>query len=115
MSTQAADTWLILNDADAIEQKMLATVIRVLRNRSNQEMFMSELATTSAFYNATTNIALGSGSSMHNTIVDIIRRTLDSAEVIIQDDYRTFAPRIAVRFQAPDGRTFVIQPRVNRS
>ena len=115
MSTQAADAWLILNDADAIEQKMLATVIRVLRNRSNQEMFMSELATTSAFYNATTNIALGSGSSMQHSIVDIIQRTLGSAEVIIQDDYRTFAPRIAIRFQAPGGPTFVIQPRVNRS
>ena len=115
MNTQAADAWLILNDADAVEQKMLATINRVLRDRSNQEMFMSQLATTSAFYNATVNISLGSGSSMQSSIVDIIQRTLGSAEVIIQDDLRTFAPRIAVRFQAPGGQTFVIQPRVSRS
>jgi hypothetical protein len=115
MSTQAADAWLILNDADAIEQKMLATINRVLRHRSNQEMFMSQLASTSAFYNATTNITLGSGTSMQHSIVEIIQRTLDSAEVIIQDDLRTYAPRIAIRFHAPGGQTFVIQPRVSRS
>jgi hypothetical protein len=115
MSTQAADTWLILNDADAIEQKMLATINRVLRDRSNQEMFMSQLATTSAFYNAVTNIALSSNSSLQHSIVEVIQRTLGSAEVIIQDDLRSFAPRIAIRFHAPGGQTFVIQPRVSRS
>ena len=113
MNTQAADAWLILNDADAVEQKMLATINRVLRDRSNQEMFMSQLATTGAFFNAVTNASM-SGSMMHS-INEVIRRTLDSAEVIIQDDLRTFAPRIAVRFQAPGGQTFVIQPRVSRS
>lgn len=114
MSTQAADAWLILNDADVVETKMLATVIRVLRNRSNQEMFMRELATTSAFYNATTNIALGSGSSMHHTIEEIIRRTMESAEVMIQEDFRTNLPRIAIRFKLPQGGTFIVQPRVIR-
>ena len=115
MSTQAADTWLILNDADAVEQKMLATINRVLSDRSNQEAFMSRLATTSAFYNATVNISLGSGSSLQHSIVEVIQRTLGSAEVIIQEDLRTYAPRIAVRFQAPGGATFVIQPKVSRS
>ena len=115
MSTQAADAWLILNDVDVIETKMLATINRVLSDRINQEAFMSRLATTSAFYNATVNISLGSGSSLQHSIVEIIQRTLGSAEVVIQDDLRTFAPRIAVRFQAPGGQTFVIQPRVIRS
>ena len=112
MSTQAADAWLILNDADAVETKMLATINRVLRDRSNQEMFMSQLASTSAFYNAVTNASM-SGSMMHS-INEVIRRTLESAEVMIQDDYMTRTPRIAVRFQSPQGGTFVIQPRVTR-
>jgi GTPase Era involved in 16S rRNA processing len=113
MSTQAADAWLILNDADAVEQKMLATINRVLRDRSNQEMFMSQLANTRAFHDAVMNMSMQ--GSMTDSINRAIRQTLESAEVMIQDDLRTFAPRIAVRFHAPGGQTFVIQPRVSRS
>ena len=115
MSTQAADAWLILNDADAVEEKVLRALTKIFTNMRNCEELMGRLEKTSRFYNATTNISLGSGSSMHHTIVDIIQRTLGSAEVIIQDDLRTFAPRIAVRFRSPQGATFVIQPRVSRS
>ena len=112
MNTQAADAWLILNDADAVEQKMLATITRVLRDRSNQEMFMSQLANTRAFHDAVMNMSMQ--GSMTDSINRAIRHTLESAEVMIQDDLRTFAPRIAVRFQAPGGQTFVIQPKVMR-
>jgi GTPase Era involved in 16S rRNA processing len=113
MSTQAADAWLILNDADAVETKMLATINRVLRDRSNQEMFMSQLSNTSTFHHAVMNMSMQ--GPMTDSINRAIRQTLESAEVMIQDDLRTFAPRIAVRFQAPGGQTFVIQPRVSRS
>lgn len=112
MNTQAANAWLILNDADAIEKKLLATMNRVLRDRSNQEMFMSQLSNTSAFLNAVMNM------SMHGPMTDsinrAIRQTLESAEVMIQDDFRTLTPRIAVRFQLPQGGPFVVHPRVLR-
>jgi GTPase Era involved in 16S rRNA processing len=113
MNTQAADAWLILNDADAIEQKIIATMNRVFGDHTNRDMFMSQLANTGTFSNAVMNASMN-GSMMHS-INEVVRRTLESAEVMIQDDLRTFAPRIAVRFQAPGGQTFVIQPRVSRS
>jgi GTPase Era involved in 16S rRNA processing len=112
MSTQTADAWLILNDADAVETKMLATINRVLRDRSNQEMFMSQLASTSTFFNAVTNASM-SGSMMHS-INEVIRRTLESAEVMIQQDMHTYTPRIAVRFSTPSQGSFVVYPKVTR-
>jgi GTPase Era involved in 16S rRNA processing len=112
MNTQAADAWMILNDADAVETKMLATINRVLRDRSNQEMFMSQLASTSAFFNAVTNASM-SGSMMHS-INEVIRRTLESAEVMIQQDMHTYTPRIAVRFSTPSQGSFVVYPKVMR-
>lgn len=105
MNTQAADAWLILNDADVVEQKMLATMNKVFGDYANREMFMSQLANTSTFQNAVTNMSMQG---------EAIRRTLESAEVMIQEDYRTVSPRFAVRFQLPTGGTFVIQPRVIR-
>jgi GTPase Era involved in 16S rRNA processing len=112
MSTQAADAWLILNDADVVEQKMLATMNKVFGDRSNREMFMSQLANTSTFHNAVMNMSMQ--GSMTDSINKVIRHTLESAEVMIQDDFRTNLPRIAVRFQLPLGGTFVIQPKVTR-
>jgi len=112
MNTQAADAWLILNDADAVETKMLATLNKVFGDYANREMFMSQLANTSTFQNAVMNMSMQ--GSMTNSINEAIRRTLESAEVMIQEDYRTFSPRFAVRFQLPTGGTFVIQPRVIR-
>jgi GTPase Era involved in 16S rRNA processing len=113
MNTQAADAWLILNDADAVEQKMLATINKVLRDRSNQELFMSQLANTRAFHDAVMNMSMQ--GSMTDSINRAIRRTLESAEVMIHDDFRAYGPpRIAVRFQSPQGATFVIQPKVMR-
>jgi hypothetical protein len=114
MSTQAADAWLILNDADAIETKVLHILDKVFSDRYNCEGLMSNLERTSRFYNSVTNISLGSSNSMHHSVVDIIKHTLGSAEVMIQDDYVTRTPRIAIRFQAPNGPSFVIQPRVTR-
>ena len=112
MSTQAADAWLILNDADVVETKMLATMNKVFGDRSNREMFMSQLANTSTFHNAMMSASIN--GSMQHSIEEIIRRTMESAEVLIHDDFRTLTPRIAVRFQLPQGGTFVIQPKVTR-
>lgn len=112
MSTQAADAWLILNDADVVETKMLATMNKVFGDRSNREMFMSQLTNTAAFHNAVMNMSMQ--GSMTDSINEAIRRTLESAEVMIQDDYRTRTQRFAVRFQLPAGGTFVIQPKVMR-
>lgn len=112
MSTQAADAWLILNDADVVETKMLATMNKVFGDRANREMFMSQLANTSKFHDAV--VALQMNGSMTHSIEEIIRRVMMSAEVMIQDDLRTNLPRIAVRFQLPQGGTFIVQPRVIR-
>jgi hypothetical protein len=113
MNTQAADAWLILNDADAVETKMMIALEKVFDDRSLLEALMSRLANTRAFHDAVMNMSMQ--GSMTDSINRAIRHTLESAEVMIQDDLRTFAPRIAVRFQAPGGQTFVIQPRVSRS
>ena len=112
MSTQAADAWLILNDADAVETKMMLALDKAFSDRSLQEAFMHRLANTTAFHNAVMN--MGMHGSMTNSINEAIRRTLESAEVMIQDDYRTHTQRFAVRFQLPTGGSFVIQPKVMR-
>ena len=112
MNTQAADAWLILNDADAVEQKMLATMNKVFGDYANREMFMSQLTNTSTFQNAVMNMNMN--GSMTHSINDVVRRTLESAEVMIQEDYLTRTQRFAVRFQSPQGATFVIQPKVMR-
>lgn len=112
MSTQAADAWLILNDADVVETKMLATMNKVFGDRSNREMFMSQLANTNRFHDAV--VALQMNGSMTHSIEEIIRRTMESAEVMIQEDFRTNLPRIAIRFKLPQGGTFIVQPRVIR-
>jgi hypothetical protein len=113
MNTQAANAWLILNDADAIETKMMIALEKVFDDRSLLEALMSRLASTRAFHDAVMNMSMQ--GSMTHSINDILRRTLESAEVMIQDDFRAYGPpRIAVRFQSPNGPSFVIQPRVTR-
>lgn len=112
MSTQAADAWMILNDADVVETKMLATMNKVFGDRSNREMFMTQLANTNRFHDAV--VALQMNGSMTHSIEEIIRRTMESAEVMIQEDFRTNLPRIAIRFKLPQGGTFIVQPRVIR-
>jgi hypothetical protein len=113
MNTQAADAWLILNDADAVETKMMIVLDKVLSDPSLQEAFMHRLASTRVFHDAVMNMGLN--GSMTRSIEDVLRRTLESAEVMIHDDFRAYGPpRIAVRFQAPGGQTFVIQPKVMR-
>ena len=113
MNTQAADAWLILNDADAVETKMMIVLDKVLSDPSLQEAFMHRLASTRVFHDAVMNMGMN-GSMMHS-INEVVRRTLESAEVMIQDDYRAYGPpRIAVRFQSPQGGTFVVHPKVMR-
>jgi GTPase Era involved in 16S rRNA processing len=112
MNTQAADAWLILNDADAVETKMMIVLNKVFDDRSLLEAFMHRLASTRVFHDAVMNMSMN--GSMERSINEVLRRTLQSAEVMIQDDYMTRTPRIAVRFQLPTGATFVIQPKVMR-
>ena len=113
MNTQAADAWLILNDADAVETKMMIALEKVFDDRSLLEALMSRLASTRALQDAVMNMNMN-GSMMHS-INEVVRRTLESAEVMIQDDFRAYGPpRIAIRFQAPNGPSFVIQPKVMR-
>ena len=112
MSTQAANAWMILNDADAIEQKIIATMNRVFGDHANRDMFMSQMVQTSALHAALMNVT--GGFQLEKTVEDIIYRTLRSAEVMIQDDYMTRTPRIAVRFQTPNGQSFIVHPKVMR-
>jgi GTPase Era involved in 16S rRNA processing len=112
MSTQAAAAWMILNDADAVEQKMMIVLDKVLSDPSLQEAFMHRLASTKVFHDAVMNMSMN--GTMERSINEVLRRTLQSAEVMIQDDYMTRTPRIAVRFQLPQGGSFVIQPKVMR-
>ena len=112
MNTQAADAWLILNDADAVETKMMIVLDKVLSDPSLQEAFMHRLASTRVFHDAVMNMSMN--GSMERSINEVLRRTLQSAEVMIQDDYMTRTQRFAVRFQLPQGGSFVIQPKVMR-
>jgi hypothetical protein len=110
MSTQAADAWLILNDADAVETKMLATMNRVFADQGNRDMFMGQMVQTSSLHAALMNVT--GGFQMQQNIYDILRRTLESAEVMIQQDMHTYTPRIAVRFSTPSQGSFVVYPKV---
>lgn len=113
MNTQAADAWLILSDADAVETKVMVVLDKILRDRSLQEALMHRLTNTSTFYNAVTSMSMN--GPMADSVNKAIRHTLESAEVMIQEDFRTYGPpRFAVRFQLPQGETFVIQPEVMR-
>ena len=112
MNTQAADAWLILNDADAVETKMMIALEKVFDDRSLLEALMSRLASTRVLHDAVMN--MGMHGSMTHSINEVVRRTLESAEVMIQDDYMTRTQRFAVRFQLPQGGSFVIQPKVMR-
>jgi hypothetical protein len=112
MNTQAADAWLILNDADAVETKMMIALEKVFDDRSLLEALMSRLASTRALHDAVMNMSMN--GSMERSINEVLRRTLQSAEVMIQDDYMTRTQRFAVRFQLPTGGSFVIQPKVMR-
>jgi hypothetical protein len=112
MSTQAAAAWMILNDADAIEQKIIATMNRVFGDHANRDMFMSQMVQTSALHAALMNVT--GGFQLEKTVENFIYHTMQSAEVMIQDDFRRAygPPRIAVRFQTPNGQSFIVHPKV---
>jgi hypothetical protein len=103
---------MILNDADAIEQKIIATMNRVFADQANRDMFMGQMVQTSALHAALMNVT--GGFQMQQNIYDILRRTLESAEVMIQQDMHTYTPRIAVRFSTPSQGSFVVYPKVTR-
>jgi hypothetical protein len=113
MNTQTAAAWMILSDADAIEQKIIATMNRVFADQANRDMFMGQMVQTSALHAALMNVT--GGFQLEKTVENFIYHTLESAEVMMQDNFRTYGPpRVAVRFQAPNGRSFIVHPKVMR-
>lgn len=111
-TNDAANAWLILNDADAVEKKLIDFMGRLFKeNEFNRDMFMHMLMGTGAARSRIHQIIEG---ELNYRLNDSLRRTLESAEVSIQDDYRFSKTKIAVRFHTPNGNSFVVYPKVSR-
>jgi len=116
-TTDAANAWLILNDADAVEKKVLDVLGKAFSDSNadgmnNREMFMSAMTRTETMRGYVTSLTMGDRQQVQTN--DIIKRTLESAEVVIQDSITTYKPQIAVRFYTPNGASFVVYPKVSR-
>ena len=116
-TTDAANAWLILNEKDPVQQKILDLLQDLFSDRNpngihNREMFMQIMGRTEAVKHAIHNTTLG--PSMQSVIAETIKRTLESAEVVIQDSVTTYKPQIAVRFSPMYGPSFVVYPKVSR-
>ena len=119
MSTDnAAKAWLILNNKDAIQEKMLEVLQNLFSDSNpdgihNREMFMQIMSRTDAAKQAVYHAAMG--PSMQTWLADGIRRTLETAEVAIMNDPRTYNPQFAIRFTtAYTGSQFTVYPKVNK-
>jgi hypothetical protein len=111
-TTDAANAWLILNDADVVEKKLIDFMGRLFKeNAVNRDMFMHMLMGTGAAHSRVHQIIEG---ELNYRLNDTLKRTLESAEVVIQDGITTYKPQIAVRFYAPNGASFVVYPKVSR-
>ncbi len=115
--TNAAEAWLILNDADAVEKKVLDVLGKAFSDSNadgmnNREMFMSAMTRTETMRGYVTSLTMGDRHQVQTN--DIIKRILESAEVVIQDSITTYKPQIAVRFHSPYGGSFVVYPKVSR-
>ena len=114
----AAKAWLILNDKDTLKQKMLELLMDVFSDTNldgfrNREMFMQIMCRTDAAKQAVYGAAMG--ASMQTWLADGIRRTLETAEVTIQNDPSTYRPLLAIRFTtAYTGAPFFVYPKVNK-
>ena len=112
----AAKAWLILNDKDTLQQKMLELLTGLFSDTNpdgqhNREMFMQIMSRTDAAKQGV--YAASMGPSMQTWLADGIRRTLETAEVAIMNDLNTYKPTFAIRFQtAYTGAPFTIYPRV---
>jgi hypothetical protein len=113
-TTDAANAWLILNDADVVEKKFMDMFYRLFGSHTgqmNRELFANMMMNTPAARGMVQQTIEG---ELNYRLNDTLKRTLESAEVIIQDNIRTFTPQIAVRFYAPNGGSFVVYPKVSR-
>lgn len=114
-TTDAANAWLILNDADVVERKVVDMFNKLFSNTKsgsqNRDLFATMVMDTPAVHMRISQTIEG---ELNYRLNDTLKRTLESAEVIIQDNIRTFTPQIAVRFYAPNGGSFVVYPKVSR-
>ena len=114
-TTDAANAWLILNDADVVEQKFVDMFGKLFSNTKsggqNRDLFATMVMDTPAVRMRISQTIEG---ELNYRLNDTLKRTLESAEVIIQANVRTFTPQIAVRFYAPNGASFVVYPKVSR-
>lgn len=112
----AAKAWLILNDKDTLRQKMVELLQDVFSDSNpdgvhNREMFMQVMCRTQAAQQAVYGAAMG--ASMQTWLADGIRRTLETAEISIMNDPRTFNPQFAIRFTTPYTQSpFTVYPKV---
>ena len=115
----AAKAWLILNEKDVVQQKLLDLLQDLFSDRNpdgvhNREMFMQIMARTEAAKQAVYHTTMG--ASMQTWLADGIRRTLETAEVSIVNDLNTYKPAFAIRFQtAYTGAYFTVYPSVYKS
>jgi hypothetical protein len=113
-TTDAANAWLILNDADVVEKKFMDMFYRLFGShtgQTNRELFANMMMNTSTARATVGQIIEG---ELNYRLNDTLKRTLESAEVIIQDNIRTFTPQVAVRFYTPNGASFVVYPKVSK-
>lgn len=116
-TTDAANAWLILNDADVVERKFMDMFYRLFgpttghMNQTNRELIANLILNTSAGRGMILQTIEG---ELNYRLNDTLKRTLESAEVLIQDDIRTFRPQIAVRFYTPNGASFAVYPKVSK-
>ena len=113
-TTDAANAWLILNDADVVEKKFMDMFYRLFGShtgQTNRELFANMMLNTSAGRGMIHQTIEG---ELNYRLNDSLKRTLESAEVVIQDSITTYKPQIAVRFYTPNGASFVVYPKVSR-
>jgi hypothetical protein len=114
----AAKAWLVLNEKDAVQQKILDLLQDLFSDRNpdgvhNREMFMQIMARTEAAKQAIYSAAMG--ASMQTWLADGIRRTLETAEVTISVNPSNYAPQFAIRFTtAYTGAPFFVYPKVTK-
>lgn len=115
----AAKAWLILNEKDVVQQKLLDLLQDLFSDRNpdgvhNREMFMQIMCRTEAAKQAVYHTTMG--HSMQTWLADGIRRTLETAEVSITNNPSNYTPQFAIRFTtAYTGSQFTVYPRVYKS
>jgi len=111
----AANAWLILNDTDVVEQKFVDMFNKLFSNTKsgsqNRDLFATMVMDTPVVRMRISQTIEG---ELHYRVNDTLKRTLESAEVVIQEGVTTYKPQIAVRFYVPNGSSFVVYPKVSR-